>query len=349
MRAGLLFATRSPFEGHTVGKRSATLFAVLFACLAVGLTAWLFLGDRDPGGERPVSENEAEPTRKTVRPAIEAPTQTARTSESAGAPKPEATPPPNADLLADPAQTLLDALRDADKNAHGMEVLDVERLVEKALRARPELLSALAEAFGELENRELAFRLGLLLARHVGDPRVRAAMLEAIRNGKEAPREAALQALYGLQNDPEVAGAIAGAFHDGDASSNVRAAAAFGLSSMMDQLPPSAREQARSEARGLVLSPSVHPDIRKEALDLLDVARNSADRAQVRLLLEPDPATPPAVTLEAARVLLSNGEPQDDVLPYLQRLAQSGNLDPTVAKSLQAVLEEIENPTPDHR
>jgi hypothetical protein len=309
----------------------------------------LFFGDRDSGNIDPVATNVAEPTKKTTRPTIEAPSLAGRKTEPENAPKPEETKDPNADLLANPARTLLEALRDADKNARGMEVLDVERLVEKALRARPELLPVLAQAFLELENRELAFRLGLLLARHVGDPRVRAAMLEAIRNGKEAPREAALQSLYGLPNDPEVAGAIAGAFQDNEASSNVRAAAAFGLSSMLDQLPPSEREQARGEARGLVQSPSVHPDIRKEALDLLDVARNSEDRAQVRMLLEPDPKTPPAVTLEAARVLLSAGEPQDDVLPYLQRLAQSGNLDPTVAKSLQAVLDEIENPTPDDR
>jgi hypothetical protein len=230
---------------------------------------------------------------------------------------------------------LAGALLDADREAHGPEVLEARRLLERALRADPMLAAALAGALGRLSNRELAFQVGRILAAHLGDPRVRAALLDLARGGDPVPREAALTAFTGLRGDPEAARAVASAFADREAPGAVRAAAACALIDLFPALSEKERAAARETARDLVLRKEESEEARAAALDLLDVRGDSADRERARAALERPGGV--RVALAAARVLLAAGEPAESVLAALSRAAETA--EPPLCDALRAAIE----------
>jgi hypothetical protein len=245
----------------------------------------------------------------------------ARPAPSTGAlARPEA-PPSGAAAAANPAgddaAALRAALLEADASiASDTDVLDAERLLSRALIRRPDLAGAAAEALGRLRERRLAFAVARLLGRSLGDPRVRAAILDLVRDGEEGPREAAAYALRGVRGDPEAAAALAAGFEDERAPDALRAAHAFALAPMLDDLPAGARERAREAARVLLAEGRGGAALRAEAVDLLDV--RGADRERARALLRGPDRT---VAIAAGRALLLAGEPESDVVPLLRRLA----------------------------
>ncbi|GIW70502.1 MAG: hypothetical protein KatS3mg102_0044 [Planctomycetota bacterium] len=238
---------------------------------------------------------------------------------------------------ADPAAEVERALLLADRGiATDADALEAERLLAAALRARPELAAHMARALGLLRDRRLAFRLALLLGRHLTDPEVRAALLEALERGQGHAREVAAYAVYGLRGDTEVAAALGRGFVDAAAGEAVREAHAFALGASMPDLPAELRQAVRAEARAVAAGRrGAGPALRAEAVGLLDP--HGEDRAQLWELLRTAPER--EVALAAARMLLTRGGAAEaEVLQALSRFAAGG--EDATARALRALIEE---------
>jgi hypothetical protein len=293
--------------------------ALVLAC-ALALVARAVLRGPAPRHEPPPAA-----TRTGPRGAAAAP---------AGGPLAEPTARAASAPASDEEARLRAALLAADADARSdADVLDAERLLAHMLLERPELAGAAADAFGQLRNRALAFRLARLLGRYLGDARVRAALVRTLGEGDPIPRELAAYAFRGARGDPEAAAALAGGFCAEDAPESLREAHAFALAPMLDDLAPEARDRARDLARSLVDLRRGGADLRAEAVDLLDA--RGADRPRALSLLEAEPDR--AVALAAARALLRTGEPEAVVLRALGRFAAG---DDAAARALRAALEE---------
>ena len=239
--------------------------------------------------------------------------------------------------LAEDAASLGAALLEADRSIRSeIEVLDAERLLSRALLARPGLAAAVADLYPRLKNRGLAFAVARLLGRYLGDPRVREAMVAALGDADDIPRELAAYAFRGVRGEPRVACSLAAGFGSEAAPPALRAAHAFALAGMLDDLPEDVRRQTRACARSLVADPRADSALRAEAVDLLDV--RGADRACVIALLRDEPDR--AVALAAARALLRSGEDEAEIVCALERFAKTGAKGEPATHGFRALLEQ---------
>ncbi len=216
---------------------------------------------------------------------------------------------------------LIEALRQADREASGPEVLEVRRQLREILRRRPDLASTIARTLAELENRELAFAIARTLVPFAREPNrddaVRDALLETARSGAAAPREAALHVVIGTR-DPEVAAIVADAFFDESAATPVRAVAAFILADgAVAAVDPATADRVLARARAIVDDPDAPRRLQAETFDLLLVQDDATDRARARRHLH-DPRAPLPVALAAARVLMAAGEPDETIRAALE-------------------------------
>jgi hypothetical protein len=227
---------------------------------------------------------------------------------------------------------VLAADRDVKTDA---DALEAARLIDAAIRAKPDRAELLARLLSRLENRALAFRITLLVAQQVttSGP-VRSALLDSLERGSNHAREVTAYAFYGVRGDKEAAVALAHGYQDEGAGDRARAAQGFALVNMLPDLPDGDREAVRATARKIARDAQADAALRSESVGLLDLG--GADREIAREILRDD--TSRAVALNAARVLLRAGEDQRTVEAHLMRFAADGPTDDLTARSLGEML-----------
>jgi hypothetical protein len=242
--------------------------------------------------------------------------------------------PPQAVASVEPA--LEDAVLQADKGVlTDTDALDAARLLEAAIRAKPERSLDLAKLLPRLKNRALAFRLALILGREVHKEPMRASLLESVEHGANHAREVAAYAFYGKKGDAQAAAALARGFLDPKSDARVRAAHAFATSSLIADLDEVTRAAVRAQARAVAGAQDADAALRAEAIGLLDV--NGADRDFALGILEKDPTR--TVVFSAARVLLRAGEDEGRVREAMSRFASRADDADLTAKCLAEMLE----------